>query len=96
MHIPSSMDDEFTIELWCREHKCNVVALSGAIRWIDAWMMFKVYPEHIHCPKKDEFNGECFVMMLTEPNRYLHGPHCRGVVIGDEMPGRTANRRVEP
>lgn len=95
MHIPSSMDDEFTIELWCRTHKCNGVALQNppAMRWVDKWQMFKVIPESIHCPKKDDFNGECFWMMLTEPNRYLHGPHCRGVIIGEEMSGRTAKER---
>jgi hypothetical protein len=38
--------------------------------------MFWVNVDAIYCPKKDDWNGECHFMLLTDRDRYLHGPHC--------------------
>ena len=73
MHIPNSMDDEWTCELFCKTHKCTALQVEGevAFKWKPGWQMFLVQPDSIHCPKKDEFNGECWFMLLTDAGRYV-------------------------
>lgn len=85
VHIPAAMDDEFHIDLWCKTHKCtpkvNPDAERPVIEWVPAWQMFRVNLPSIICDRNDGYNGECWLLMLTDANRYLHGTHCSGGVV---------------